>query len=144
MPIPVLSNLQLPQKKKAGLILIFAAGSFACITSIVRLRIVATDTKATDSAKPIANAELAKWSFVEMNMGIICSCLPSLYPIFTRIFPSLLSPNRQCCCDRMAPLNRRPTAFTTGQHGQVSFHSGIVVTQEVDVETPECAFMRGS
>ncbi|KAJ6077377.1 uncharacterized protein N7446_000313, partial [Penicillium canescens] len=95
MPIPVLSHLQLSWKRKFGLILIFAAGGFACITSIIRLKAVAIATNSTDLTRSLA--PIATWSYVEMNMGIICSCLPPLHPLFRRTLPWLLFPSRLCC-----------------------------------------------
>lgn len=36
------------------------------------------------------NGPIAVWSQIELNMGIICSCLPPLQPLVTRVFPGLL------------------------------------------------------
>jgi hypothetical protein len=70
MPIPVLSRLHLPQKQKFGVIVVFAAGILyghlfppgsciselrdsTCITSMIRLKYVATATEATDTTSEL-------------------------------------------------------------------------------------------
>ncbi|KAF7155718.1 hypothetical protein CNMCM6106_006000 [Aspergillus hiratsukae] len=88
LPIPVLSRLRLPRRQKIGVIFIFATGGFACVTSMVRLNYLTRATHTTDYTKD--NGPIAVWSQIELNMGIICSCLPPLQPLVTRVFPGLL------------------------------------------------------
>lgn len=40
---------------------------------------------------PDSNVGAAYWTAAECNVAIICSCLPFLRPIISRIFPKLLS-----------------------------------------------------
>lgn len=54
-----------------------------CIVSI--LRIVAFDGSKTDD--PLyTTIDTAMWSSVEQSVGIICACLPTLRPLFRRIY----------------------------------------------------------
>ncbi|KAL3465028.1 hypothetical protein BJX64DRAFT_285895 [Aspergillus heterothallicus] len=87
LPIPVLSHLRLPRRQKVGVIFVFATGSFACVTSMVRLNYLTRATKSTDPTED--NGPIAAWSQIELNMGIICSCLPPLHPLIARFFPRL-------------------------------------------------------
>jgi len=41
------------------------------------------------------NINSAIWSAVEVNLGIICACLPTLKPLVSRCFPHLLLSNRK-------------------------------------------------
>ncbi|RLL97719.1 hypothetical protein CFD26_107025 [Aspergillus turcosus] len=88
LPIPVLSHLRLPRRQKIRVIFIFATGGFACVTSMVRLNYLTRATHTTDYTKD--NGPIAVRSQIELNIGILCSCLPPLQPPVTRVFPGLL------------------------------------------------------
>ncbi|KAE8351747.1 integral membrane protein [Aspergillus coremiiformis] len=89
IPIPALSQLDLPKRQKIALITVFALGGFVCITSVCRL---VSLKKIADSTDPtFDNVGAATWSAVECNVGIICACLPTLRPLVSRIVPHLLS-----------------------------------------------------
>ncbi|KAL2413616.1 hypothetical protein ABEF95_002965 [Exophiala dermatitidis] len=97
LPIPVLKALQLPRKQMAILTCIFLLGALVCIASIIRLFAVygATVHNKDDPAITI-------WSAVEVNLGIICACLPSLRHPITQFSPRILA------------LHHRRTAHETG------------------------------
>jgi len=59
------------------------------ITSILRLHSLYVVSRATDITW--YNVGAATWSAVEVNVGIICACLPTLRPLIGRIFPSILA-----------------------------------------------------
>lgn len=110
LPMPLLSQLQLPRMQKCALIGIFAIGVLVVVTSILRLsslREVANspDTSCMFSSRCLAytgakltfftdsNVGAAYWTAAECNVAIICASLPFLRPIISRIFPKLLSTN---------------------------------------------------
>jgi hypothetical protein len=92
MPIPVLNSLQLPRRQKYGLMLVFAVGLFVVITSILRLHSLYVVSVATDITWD--NVGAATWSSIELNIGIICACLPTLRPLLIRVFPRLIDSTR--------------------------------------------------
>ncbi|KAE8144242.1 hypothetical protein BDV25DRAFT_167302 [Aspergillus avenaceus] len=91
LPMPLLSQLQLPRLQKVALMGVFAIGGLVVITSVLRLsslRSVANDTDTSYS-----NVAAAYWTAAECNVAIICACLPFLRPLISRFFPKLLSTN---------------------------------------------------
>ena len=82
-PIPVLVSLHLPIRQKVGIILIFAAGSFACITSILRLHYLYIVTASKDVTYDNAGAII--WSAIEVNIFIICASATGLKPLYVQI-----------------------------------------------------------
>lgn len=80
LPIPAVRKLQIPMRKKTGVIVIFAAGSIACIVSIIRLAWVARRSNSTDSLWNGARTTLL--SAVEMNIALICASIPALPALF--------------------------------------------------------------
>jgi hypothetical protein len=65
--------------------IVFALGGFTCIISILRLQSLLVFLQTTDISyhNPLA----AIWSSLEVNIGITCSCIPTLKAMVTRWFP---------------------------------------------------------
>jgi hypothetical protein len=93
----VLTRINLPWKQKTILFLTFLLGVFVTVVDVVRiyyLQLAATslDTLAsvhlTTSLEFSYNASLALlWSTVEVNVGIICACIPTLRPLIKSLIP---------------------------------------------------------
>ncbi|KAF2152829.1 hypothetical protein K461DRAFT_211914, partial [Myriangium duriaei CBS 260.36] len=88
-PMPVLNSLNLPRKQKTILMGLFAVGGFVTIVSIVRAAIFIHSNGATDFSW--INVDLGSWSIIEICVGIICTCVPSLKPILDTVLPRLFS-----------------------------------------------------
>ncbi|KAF2206736.1 hypothetical protein CERZMDRAFT_2900, partial [Cercospora zeae-maydis SCOH1-5] len=80
LPLPFLHKLQLPQRQKVALVGVFAIGGIVVIVSILRLPSLYHLMHSKDIT--YENAMAAIWSSIEMNTGIICSCLPTLRCLF--------------------------------------------------------------
>lgn len=89
LPLPVLRTLQLPKRQKILLMLVFGLGFTTCIVSILRLHSLYVVSKTTDLTWD--NPMPAIWSSTELNVAILCSCLPTLKGLISRIWPKLLS-----------------------------------------------------
>lgn len=107
LPMPVLTGMRLPQKQKIILIITFSFGVFVAVVDVVRVAylqsasltrlqrvgspngIGSTVTKQDDFSWYASLSFM--WSAVEVNLGIICACVPSLKPLASRIIPSLLT-----------------------------------------------------
>lgn len=100
LPIPVLTSLSLPLREKTILVLTFLLGIFVIVVDVARiyyLQLVATSIYSLTSVTPTTslqfsfNASLALlWSAVEVNVGIICACIPSLRPLVIRLMPFMI------------------------------------------------------
>lgn len=100
LPIPVLTGMRLPQRQKTVLVVTFALGIFVTIVDVVRIYYLqqASDDQTMShtqlgTGKDFAyNASIAlMWSAVEVNIGIICACIPTLKPLIKRILPSMIT-----------------------------------------------------
>lgn len=83
MPIPKLMKLETDWKTKVGVIFTFMLGLFVTICSIIRLTYLAGWAESTNPTYDYAN--LALWSLIELNAGVICACLPGMASLFRRI-----------------------------------------------------------
>ncbi|THC90504.1 hypothetical protein EYZ11_010030 [Aspergillus tanneri] len=89
MPIPKLWKLQLPTAQKVALILIFALGLFDCAVSLIRLISSMLVLGNWDVTYDYARGVI--WSIVEVSIGIVCSCLPTMRVILASILSEKLA-----------------------------------------------------
>ncbi|KAM5350502.1 hypothetical protein ACJ41O_007007 [Fusarium nematophilum] len=79
MPLPSVFRLNIPLGRRLILAGMFALGFFICVVSIVRLTIVMSIR--TDDQNVTYNLrDFMLWSTVEVNIGLVCACLPSMRP----------------------------------------------------------------
>ena len=60
-----------------------------CIVSILRLHALYQASISKDLTYD--NAGAAKWSSVELNVAVMCACIPAIKPVISAVFPRLLS-----------------------------------------------------
>lgn len=106
LPMPLLTGMRLPRKQKIILVATFSAGAFVAVVDVVRLAYLQNAASARLSAqtgqRPDKNREQRgddfswhaalsfMWSAVEVNLGLICACVPSLKPLFLRFLPNFI------------------------------------------------------
>ncbi|OHE92570.1 integral membrane protein [Colletotrichum orchidophilum] len=83
MPIQQLIRLQLSFKKKIAVGFMLSLGSFACITSIVRLRWLVLFSISYDTTWD--NVDVVNWSMAEISCALMCGSLPALRPLLKKI-----------------------------------------------------------
>jgi fucose permease len=104
LPMPILTGMRLPKKQKIILIVTFSFGAFVAAVDVVRIaylenaalnrfKVVQTNGNERTSEQndfPWYASLSFMWSAVEVNLGIICACVPSLKPLFSRFLPSFI------------------------------------------------------
>jgi fucose permease len=101
LPIPVLTGMRLPRKQKTVLVFTFALGIFVTIIDVIRIYYLqkALDAQAYLISKERLGTSLdfawtasmaLMWSAVEVNVGIVCACIPTLRPLVKLILPSMI------------------------------------------------------
>ncbi|TKA61458.1 hypothetical protein B0A55_12770 [Friedmanniomyces simplex] len=90
LPLPMLRQLNIQRRPKIALMVVFGLGGFTCVVSILRLESIYA---ASHSAKDTSyNSSLAAlWSSLEVNTGILCSSLPTLKTLLSRLFPQIFT-----------------------------------------------------
>ncbi|KAI0133382.1 hypothetical protein F4776DRAFT_133516 [Hypoxylon sp. NC0597] len=81
LPAPLLWGLNMGPRRKMRLAAVFGIGIFACVASLVRLGMTPLLQSDLDSTYNIARVSV--WATLEINVGLICSCL-MLLPAFLR------------------------------------------------------------
>jgi fucose permease len=99
LPIPVLTGMRLPRKQKTIIVFLFTLGVFVTIMGVVRiyyLQLAANESQtqqvqSTPESLDHSTASLALlWSTIEVNVGIICACIPIMKPLIVLLLPRLL------------------------------------------------------
>ncbi|MCJ1261297.1 hypothetical protein MMC22_001161 [Lobaria immixta] len=80
LPIKTIWNLQISQKRKVWVFVILMTGSVACIVSIVRLILASLYQESPDVTWTAAKTSIM--TAIEINVGIICSCLPAFSALY--------------------------------------------------------------
>ncbi|KFZ14683.1 hypothetical protein V501_03119 [Pseudogymnoascus sp. VKM F-4519 (FW-2642)] len=86
LPVWELKDLTLSGKKRMGLIFMFALGSFACITSMIRLKYIVSYGTSIDLT--YANVDAVIWSVLESFTAVICASLMCLRPLIVKFLRS--------------------------------------------------------
>ncbi|KAM0803966.1 hypothetical protein BDR22DRAFT_886260 [Usnea florida] len=87
LPMPCVWRLHLPLKKKILMTIIFAAGVFACVSSVLRTYYTWKMVGSPDMSYNIVPVDL--WTFAELATGFIISCLPVIPKFFQHIYPKV-------------------------------------------------------
>ncbi|KAH6714727.1 hypothetical protein BKA61DRAFT_517961 [Leptodontidium sp. MPI-SDFR-AT-0119] len=85
LPISELRSLKLDLRKRIVLFFMFALGSFACITSMVRLKYIISYSNSIDLTW--ANVDIVIWSILETFMAVICASLVCIRPLLVKYLP---------------------------------------------------------
>ncbi|KAL9614568.1 MAG: hypothetical protein Q9167_000937 [Letrouitia subvulpina] len=93
LPIPLVAKLQVNVRQRIGLGLLFFVGSIATATSIVRLFSIQQGGKSTDVSWNTSYS--TTWSAIEINVAIICACLPILRVPIQAVFPKLFGSKKK-------------------------------------------------
>ncbi|KAH6672726.1 hypothetical protein F5X68DRAFT_264705 [Plectosphaerella plurivora] len=88
IPIPTIIKLKMPLAQKIGAGLMFGVGSITVATSIVRMVYLPSLLSSADVPWVAAPANV--WSFVEVNLFIICGSMPTLRKFLKRFMPKLM------------------------------------------------------
>lgn len=106
----MLTGMHIPGRQKNILVFTFALGIFVMIVDVVRVYYLQQAMVHVSSltASPTSTIGLGDekdfafivsyslmWIVVEVNIGIVCACIPTLKPIVKRILPILLEPTRR-------------------------------------------------
>ncbi|KAL4889070.1 major facilitator superfamily domain-containing protein [Aspergillus ambiguus] len=103
LPNPILTKMRLPRKQKIILVITFSFGFFVAVVDVVRiaylqnaatsrqiaLRGIHLQDKEGDDINWYASLSFM-WSVVEVNVSVMCACVPSLKPLVARIIPKMI------------------------------------------------------
>ncbi|WVW85138.1 hypothetical protein I302_107175 [Kwoniella bestiolae CBS 10118] len=104
LPLPILTSLRMEMRQKVALIATFCVGGFVTIVDVVRIAYLQQALKSEriygDHGELNANTQFGDftfyislslmWSFIEISVGLMCSCTLVLKPLVLRVMPAIL------------------------------------------------------
>ncbi|KAH7327466.1 CFEM domain-containing protein [Rhexocercosporidium sp. MPI-PUGE-AT-0058] len=135
LPISQLIHLKLHWKKKIGVAMMFVVGTFVTVVSIIRLQSLISFAKSNNPTWD--NLPVSVWSTVEISIGMICTCMPTLRLLLVRLFPKIMGSTQ---------LSRTGNNYYNSTHGHTANGGNISVVRptgrsadETDTETNDGA-----
>ncbi|KAK4462631.1 hypothetical protein QBC42DRAFT_326554 [Cladorrhinum samala] len=89
LPFPQLLSLNLYWKRKLLATVMFMVGIVVIIISAIRLKTINRYTRTANFTKE--TAPLCLWSGIELDLGVVCPCLPSFRLLFKKMFPTAMA-----------------------------------------------------
>ncbi|KAH6881178.1 hypothetical protein B0T10DRAFT_141651 [Thelonectria olida] len=89
LPISQIASLTWPWSRKAEAFLMFGIGLFITIVSIIRLRYLVFYQRTVNPTWDLV--PLTNWSLVEVDVGVICACMPALRILIMRVLSDILT-----------------------------------------------------
>ncbi|RAL16496.1 putative MFS monosaccharide transporter [Aspergillus homomorphus CBS 101889] len=103
LPNPILTRMRLPRKQKIIIVITFSFGFFVAVVDVIRIAYI----QDAATSRQIALKEIHlqgtpgddlswyaafsfMWSVIEVNVSIMCACVPSLKPLVARLLPKLI------------------------------------------------------
>ncbi|EXJ58562.1 hypothetical protein A1O7_05989 [Cladophialophora yegresii CBS 114405] len=130
LPIPILTGMRLPRKQKIILVATFSFGAFVAVIDVIRIaylqqaalnRLKVVKGTGSEPGRTVEDTDFSwyaslsfMWSAVEVCIGIVCACVPSLKPLFARFLPSFIKDaGEELTSDDSVDLGK-PSAGTVG------------------------------
>ena len=108
------------------------------LVSALRLRTLVSFAKTTDFTYDVVSTGL--WSIIEMNVGILCACMPGIRALFKHIFPVALGSTRNRA-SRSYDINPRDIERRSGRlqklFSQEQFSEAGLRCESIDLEDIE-------
>ncbi|KAL4971925.1 hypothetical protein BDW66DRAFT_155210 [Aspergillus desertorum] len=87
LPMPVLVRLHMSVEKRVGMCLMFAVGLVVTVISVLRLVETVGFNDTTNPTKDFV--PVGVWSLLEIDVGIMCSCMPGIRALCKRLYNTL-------------------------------------------------------
>ncbi|KAF5530517.1 CFEM domain-containing protein [Fusarium mexicanum] len=88
IPLWQLRSLHLHWTKKVGAAFMFCIGTCVVVVSIIRLHSLTLFASTSNATWDLF--EVTKWSVIEINIGLACTCLPTLRSALAKWFPDII------------------------------------------------------
>ncbi|KAH7066094.1 hypothetical protein BKA63DRAFT_495960 [Paraphoma chrysanthemicola] len=87
IPLWQLWGLKMHWKKKIGVAMMFCVGTFITVVSILRLQALVHFASSNNVSWEFYDVSV--WSTIEVGVGIMCACLPTVRLLLVKLFPIL-------------------------------------------------------
>ncbi|TKA27618.1 hypothetical protein B0A50_04450 [Salinomyces thailandicus] len=111
LPMPLIAKLQLNKRKKFLVFLMFSVGFVVTAVSILRLQVLVQFGGSTNFTWHYR--AIGYWSTAEVDLAVICACMPGLRALITWALPKLMGESTRANSPGPSGLGN----YGKGQHG---------------------------
>ncbi|KAL8685580.1 MAG: hypothetical protein Q9218_007673 [Villophora microphyllina] len=119
LPIPLLLKLSINMKKKIALCCVFLLGLLTTVCSIMRMVQIIAIAKTGNSTM------LVLWGVIELNVGIILTCIPTLGPLFPSLTAGTSNTISQNHIKLGAYRGKNSKGLDSGPPGPIAYRSDL-------------------
>lgn len=121
LPLYEVSKLNMALKKKIAVSLMFGVGTFVTVLSILRLQSL---VHFANSVNPTWDQwDVTLWSIVEINVGIICACMPTFRTLLAHVLPRVFGSTSGSSHPRQTDNKARASFRDAREKASVFFNS---------------------
>ncbi|KAJ5175888.1 uncharacterized protein N7482_001765, partial [Penicillium canariense] len=119
MPVWEVAKLQLPLRKKLAVALMFAVGSVLTIIAVIRVVVFWNHRWGINQT--LGLYPLIHWSIIEVQISVMCACLPASRALIGRWFPGLVGSARRTYASHTKKGYNRHTGGNSNINMSVSY-----------------------
>ncbi|KAJ5484109.1 hypothetical protein N7539_005905 [Penicillium diatomitis] len=119
LPVFEVVKLQLPLKKKIAVATMFAVGSVLTVVAIIRAVVFWRNRWGVNQTKGLY--PLLRWSLIEVEISVMCACLPAFRALIGRFFPALVGSERRTYATHTMEGYSRHTGHPSNINKSVSY-----------------------
>ncbi|KAJ4320912.1 hypothetical protein N0V84_005616 [Fusarium piperis] len=142
VPLWQLRSLQLHWKQKVGVAFMFSVGVFVTVVSMIRFQSLVNFGKSKNKTWELYKVSV--WSTIEITVGIMCACLPTLRAVLVKAFPILsISSTQRSRGNQYYERSNSPQPMASRMGAQavaIASTDRRHSDEEHDVETPGIIF----
>ncbi|KAL6162508.1 hypothetical protein ACJQWK_11432 [Exserohilum turcicum] len=127
MPLLVVRNLPISKSQRKGLEAMFVLSGTVTLVSIIRLYTL--DSISNSNNVSFDNTDHATLSVVEVNVGIICACIPAMRPLFALIMPQYFSDPPRNSKGRFANMHNAERGMIAPRNTRPPFMSNQILSR---------------
>ncbi|KAI9708953.1 MAG: hypothetical protein M1820_003647 [Bogoriella megaspora] len=133
LPLFWISKLQIDRKRKYAVASIFAAGLFACITSIMRLVVGIATLNSMDLTYLVL--PVALWAMAEVAAALLVACLPVMPRLFRRSIDKPTKGSSKYNSGSQSRVNKSQDRYYEMSDDEVQLHGLPSTHLSVDTQT---------
>ncbi|KAK3381227.1 hypothetical protein B0H63DRAFT_475121 [Podospora didyma] len=127
LPLTVIRKMHAPRREKTALYIVFLLAFCVCAISLARtlqfLRGMLDPTLDTTPDTVIIGC----WTMLEVNIAVICACLATIKPLFTRLLPSLHSTQTSSAITEVSGVETIGRARGRRNRSEISLRSDVAM-----------------
>ncbi|KAB5559607.1 putative integral membrane protein [Coniochaeta sp. 2T2.1] len=143
LPFPFLLTLHVARKHRVVLCSVFSCGALVTIISACRLKSLHEYSSGPGGTEPVTGVDIALWSYLEINLAIICGSVPALKAFVSRVILGHKASSHHASDDSSSSVKRARNQSQSLDPNMCEAEGGVggkplTITVENSIEMRSC------